>query len=105
MNDLIKGNGRIVEWRRDPNKFVRDQFHVQPDRWQAEVLSMIGRPGRKRIAMKSCAGPGKSALLAWAGWHRLACFGDLNEHPRQRGLDHRRQSARQPVGGDGALAE
>jgi len=32
--------------------------------------------------MKACAGPGKTAVLAWAGWHRLACFAALNEHPK-----------------------
>jgi phage terminase large subunit len=75
-------NRKICAWRLDPNQFVRDQFHVEPDRWQAEVLAMLGRPGRKRIAMKSCAGPGKTTVLAWAGWHRLACFAAPNEYPK-----------------------
>ncbi len=27
-----------------------------------------------------------SALLAWAGWHRLACFAEKNEHPKGAAL-------------------
>jgi phage terminase large subunit len=72
----------LRECRLDPNLFVRQMFHVQPDVWQADVLRMIGQPGRKRIAMKSCAGPGKTTVLAWAGWHRLVCFSAPNEHPK-----------------------
>ena len=34
------------------------------------------------MALKACAGPGKTAVLAWAGWHRLACFAAPNEHPK-----------------------
>lgn len=73
---------RIREWRINPVKFVGDVFHVTPDAWQVDVLTMLGEPGRKRIAMKACAGPGKTAVLAWAGWHRLMCFAAPNEHPK-----------------------
>ena len=73
---------RIRAWRRDPLKFVRDVFQVEPDAWQADVLRMAGQPNRKRIAMKACAGPGKTAVLAWLGWHRLMCFAGKNEHPK-----------------------
>jgi phage terminase large subunit len=77
-----KASERIREWRTDPVKFVRDCFHAEPDPWQLDALAMMGKPGRKRIAMKACAGPGKTAVLAWAGWHRLACFASRNEHPK-----------------------
>ena len=73
---------RIREWRHEPVKFVREVFGAEPDAWQLDVLAMAGRPGRKRIAMKACAGPGKTAVLAWLGWHRLACFARKNEHPK-----------------------
>lgn len=73
---------RIREWRHNPVKFVRDMFHVEPDAWQLDVLEMAGKPGRTRIAMKACAGPGKTAVLAWLGWWRLACFAAKNEHPK-----------------------
>lgn len=77
-----QGSVRIREWRRDPLQFVRDVFAAEPDIWQAETLELMGRAGRKRIALKACAGPGKTAVLAWAGWHRLACFAEPNEHPK-----------------------
>lgn len=73
---------KIREWRLDPIKFVRECLHVEPDAWQLDVLQLAGVPGRKRIAMKACAGPGKTAVLAWLGWHRLACFAAPNEHPK-----------------------
>lgn len=63
-------------------KFVRDVFRAEPDAWQLDVLAMAGKPGRKRIAMKACAGPGKTAVLAWLGWHRLLCYAARNEHPK-----------------------
>lgn len=73
---------RLREWRQDPLRFVRECFGAEPDAWQAEVLSLLGKPGRKRVAMKACAGPGKTAVLAWVGWHRLACFAAPQEHPK-----------------------
>lgn len=36
--------------------------------------------------MKACTGPGKSATLAWMGWHRLACFASKGEHPKGAAL-------------------
>lgn len=79
---LSAAQERIREWRCDPVKFVRDLFRVEPDAWQRDVLAMAGQPGRKRIAMKACAGPGKTAVLAWLGWHRLTCFASKGEHPK-----------------------
>lgn len=73
---------QIAKWRRDPLLFVREVFKVEPDLWQAEALELLGKPGRKRLAMKACAGPGKTAVLAWAGWHRLVCFARGTEHPK-----------------------
>lgn len=77
-----KASARLRSWRADPLKFVRECFGAEPDAWQADTLVMLGNSGRKRIAMKACAGPGKTAVLAWAGWHRLACFAAPNEHPK-----------------------
>ena len=73
---------RIREWRQDAVKFVREVFHAEPDAWQLDVLKMASEPGRTRIAMKACAGPGKTAVLAWLGWWRLTCFAAKNEHPK-----------------------
>lgn len=82
MTKKVKANLKIEAWRRDPLRFVREVFHAEPDAWQVDVLGLAGRPGRKRISMKACAGPGKTAVLAWIGWHRLLCFAAPNEHPK-----------------------
>jgi phage terminase large subunit len=78
----------LIRWRRDPVSFVVDNFGITPDIWQAEALEALGgedKP-RRRVAMKACTGPGKSAALAWAGWHRLACFAGRGEHPKGAAL-------------------
>ena len=79
---MSEATARIREWRSDPVRFARDVLHFEPDAWQADVLAEAGKPGRKRIAMKACAGPGKTALLAILGWHRLACYAGPGEHPK-----------------------
>lgn len=48
---------------------VRDVFGVTPDPWQDDVLEAF--PSQPRIAMKACAGPGKTAVLAWLAWNFL----------------------------------
>lgn len=73
---------RIREWREDPVKFAREVVCFEPDAWQVDVLRECGKPGRKRVAMKACAGPGKTALLAVIAWHRLLCYAGRGEHPK-----------------------
>ena len=60
---------RIRRWREDPIAFVREVLGVEPDAWQARVLSAF--PKHPRLAMKACKGPGKSAVLAWLVWNFL----------------------------------
>lgn len=75
---------RIREWRHNPCKFAVDNFGITLDHWQEEALTAIGgesRP-RRRVAMKACTGPGKSAILAIAGWHRLSCFANGTNFPK-----------------------
>lgn len=79
---MTPASHKIREWRHDANRFVREVLHATPDAWQDDVLAHASVPGRKRIGMKACAGPGKTAVLAWLGWHRLACFAAPNEHPK-----------------------
>lgn len=79
---------RIRAWRADPVLFVRDNFGVEPDEWQRDALAYVGgdpKPNR-RLCLKACTGPGKSAVLAWIGWHRLACFAAPGEHPKGAAL-------------------
>lgn len=78
----------IREWRLDPVRFVRDVFGVEPDEWQFDALRAMGgdHNARRRLCMKACTGPGKSATLAWMGWHRLLCFAEKGEHPKGAAL-------------------
>ena len=75
---------RIITWRKDPCKFVRDHFLTEPDAWQAKALAAFASddPAKVRIALKACAGPGKSAVMAWMGWNFLSCYGRPGQHPK-----------------------
>lgn len=70
----------ILRWRRDPVSFVRECFEVEPDEWQKDALMAFST--HERIAMKACAGPGKTAVEAWMGWNFLLCYGGKGEHPK-----------------------
>ena len=74
---------RISHWRSHPVDFVKELFEVEPDAWQKDVLEAFasGRP-KVRIAMKSSAGPGKTACLAWCAWNFLLCYGSKGQHPK-----------------------
>lgn len=72
----------IRRWRHDPAQFVREQFGVEPDAWQLEVLAAFADPLKPRISMQACAGPGKTAVLAWCGWNFLTCYAEPGEHPK-----------------------
>jgi phage terminase large subunit len=76
------GPGTIRLWRENPIAFVRDNFQVEPDAWQADALQAFADPSIQRISLQACAGPGKSALLAWCGWNFLSCYGDVGDHPK-----------------------
>lgn len=78
---MTPAQAKIAAWRRDPVLFVREQFHVEPDAWQADVLRAFADPSIPRIAMQACAGPGKSTVLAWCGWNFLVCYADMGYHP------------------------
>lgn len=75
---------RIKEWRHNPCKFATDVFGIELDHWQEQALTAIGgeQKARRRVAMKACTGPGKSAILAIAGWHRLSCFSNGSNFPK-----------------------
>lgn len=84
----LAATARIKRWRKDPVAYVVEELRAEPDSWQVEALrSLGGEPNpRRRLCLKACTGPGKSTLLAWAGWHRLACFADRGEHPKGAAL-------------------
>lgn len=88
MSKAAKAKERLRAWREYPAQFVHDNFHIDPDEWQVEVLNAMGggkNPSR-RVCMRACTGPGKSATLAWGGWHRLSCFASRGEHPKGAAL-------------------
>src|SRR5690349_11138080 len=60
---------RIREWRENPARMVWDLFGATPDHWQADGLAAFADPSKPRIAFQACAGPGKTAELAWMGWN------------------------------------
>jgi phage terminase large subunit len=72
----------IRRWREQPERFVLEQFGVEPDAWQREALRAFADPAKPRISLQACAGPGKSAVLAWCGWNFLACYAEKGEHPK-----------------------
>lgn len=73
----------IKSWRENPIKFVWDNFKVVPDEWQKEVLTVFPSQDadKMRISLQACAGPGKTAVLAWCGWNFLSCYADKGYHP------------------------
>lgn len=58
---------KLARWKARPDIFVREVFNVTPDAWQDDALRAF--PKSQRLAMKACAGPGKTAVLAWLGWN------------------------------------
>jgi hypothetical protein len=84
MQDAIE---KMRLWKKDPVQYVRDNFQVEPDAWQADALMCAAQTGmRKQIAMKSATGVGKSTILAWLGWYRLTCYAEKGEHPKGAAL-------------------
>lgn len=67
---------RIYRWRINPVDFVRENFGVEPDAWQKEVLMAF--VDNQRIAMKACKGPGKTCVLSWMAWNFLV----TRPHPK-----------------------
>lgn len=65
----------LDRYKDDPVRFVREQFKVDPDPWQAEVLMDVANTGVRAISVRSGHGVGKSAVAAWAlVWFILTRF-------------------------------
>lgn len=82
MTTLADAQGKIRHWRTHPEAFVLEQFGVEPDAWQVDALRAFADPTKPRISLQACAGPGKSAVLAWCGWNFLSCYAQKGEHPK-----------------------
>jgi phage terminase large subunit len=71
----------LARWKRSSLAFVRENFQLEPDAWQKDVLAAWDDPGKNRIAMQACAGPGKTAVEAWCAWQFLSVHGAEGRHP------------------------
>lgn len=80
----MAANLKLKQWRANPISFVQDNFGVTPDIWQENALRAFASGDKEliRISLQACAGPGKSAVLAWCGWNFLSCYGEKGEHPK-----------------------
>lgn len=81
---MTPGQNKIKEWRYEPCKFVWDNFGIEVDKWQERALNAYAdqNEARLRLSLQACAGPGKSAVLAWIGLNFLSCYGRPGEHPK-----------------------
>src|SRR2546430_1424228 len=89
MGVRAEATRRIRRWRENPKAFLHEELKMTLDAWQEEACEPCGgtTPNpRRRLALKACTGPGKSALEAGLGLHRLACFGEVGEHPKGAAL-------------------
>lgn len=76
---------RLKLWRENPIRFVKDNFKTEPDKWQIKALNAFAfGEGHNtfRVSLQACAGPGKSAVLAWVGWYFLSTQGHKGNHPK-----------------------
>jgi phage terminase large subunit len=73
MSDPAWMNDQIRRWRTDARVFVRECLNVTPDKWQDEALRLVSDPSTRRLALKACKGPGKTAVLAWIILWFLTC--------------------------------
>lgn len=73
---------RIRRWRTNACAFVAEELKATPDPWQEQALKAWEDPAQRRISLQACAGPGKSAVMAWMMLHLLTCFGDEGRHPK-----------------------
>jgi hypothetical protein len=59
--------------RLDARVFAREVCRIEPDKWQDLFLAAVSGPhvdptAKRMLALKACKGPGKSFILAVAGW-------------------------------------
>ena len=70
LEDFIDAYGPAAG-EQGPELFVTEVLGVtEIDAWQIDVLRAFGR-GERRISIRSCHGPGKTALLAWCVLYML----------------------------------
>lgn len=78
----IKAADSLIRWKRDPVLQCVEQFHFEPDRWQATALRAFPDPAKQRIALQACVGPGKTLVEAIMGWNFLTCYVRGQDYPQ-----------------------
>lgn len=81
-HDRLVAAAKLLEWRNDANRFVKECLGATPDSWQEEALRVWCDPKIPRIAVRAAKGPGKSCLAAWTILHFLFTMGDGKSKPR-----------------------
>lgn len=84
MSKRSQAVGKLKGYASDILSFVSEEFGVKPDRWQTKALLNFANKENKifRMSLQACAGPGKSAVLAWCGWWFLCTQGEKGVHPK-----------------------
>ena len=67
-------------WRAKPKIFFKDAFDVTLDAWQEDCAELYLT--HQRLGLIASKGPGKTALLAFLGWHFFA----TNYRPKMAAL-------------------
>lgn len=83
-DERLRAIQKIRGYRNDIISFVRKEFGVEPDLWQKKALLGFASKDHKifRLSLQACAGPGKSAVLAWCGWWFLLTQSEKGVHPK-----------------------
>ena len=64
----------VSRYSKDPVRFVKEMLQLEPDKWQADVLTDVAH-GIRKISIRSGHGVGKSAVLSWASiWFLLTRY-------------------------------
>ena len=84
MSSAEQAAALLREWRGNVTRFAWDNFRFEPDAWQRKFFDVFPSQDKDkiRIALKACAGPGKTAVLSIAGWNFLSCYGEKGFHPK-----------------------
>lgn len=84
MVDLAPFAAQIRAWRENILAFVTEELQAVPDDWQVRALELFASPkdAHKRISLQACAGPGKTACLAWMALWFMGVQGGQGQHPK-----------------------
>jgi phage terminase large subunit len=85
MPSLAEMGARLLRWRENPRAFAYEELKFETgDEWQDKVLEVFPSqdPGKLRISLQACTGPGKTALLAVCNLNFISCYGSRGEHPQ-----------------------